>query len=72
MAVVEESDFGGVEVTILPTLNEIRQQWPTLRKTEDGIRTMERWMVAAVRIELIDAAKFNEMDEAVKKARLEL
>lgn len=54
------------------TLKEIREQWPVNRQSLAGIRKVEQWMVAAVRVWMINDQKFNEIDLAVQEAKRKL
>lgn len=52
----------------IPSVDEIRQQWKSAKHSRNGLRSIQRWMVAAVRTKMIDVGKFNEMDAAVQDA----
>ena len=53
----------------IPLLDDMRSQWEELKRTDDGIRKMQRWMCAAVRMEIIDAEQFDKMALAVEQAK---
>lgn len=52
----------------IPTLEEMRSQWPKGSKDEGWLKEMESWMVAAVLTEMIDSEKFEEIEKSVKDA----
>ena len=51
------------------TLDDMRAEWPEMRLTEAGIRSFERWMIAAVRIGMIDVETFDRMEAVVSAAK---
>ena len=53
----------------IPMLDDMRSQWEELKRTDYGIRKMQRWMCAAVRMEIIDAEQFDKMALAVEQAK---
>ena len=51
------------------TLDDMRAEWPEMRLTQAGIRSFERWMIAAVRIGMIDVEQFDKMESVVSAAK---
>jgi len=51
------------------TLDDMRAEWPEMRLTEAGIKDCERWMIAAVRIGMIDVETFDRMELTVNAAK---
>lgn len=51
------------------TLEDMRAEWPEMRLTETGIRSFEKWMIAAVRIGIIDVEQFDKMEIVVSAAK---
>jgi hypothetical protein len=52
----------------VPTLDDIRSRWAEFKQTKEGIDQFMKWAVAAVRLGMIDAKKFNEMQAAADAA----
>jgi len=53
----------------IPMLDDMRANWEELKKTREGIYAMQKWMCAAVRMELIDTGQFEKMAVAVEQAK---
>lgn len=51
------------------TLDDMRAEWPEMRLTEAGIKSFEKWMIAAVRIGMIDVEQFDKMEMVVSAAK---
>jgi hypothetical protein len=53
----------------MKTLDDMRAEWPEMRLTEAGIKSFEKWMIAAVRIGMIDVETFDRMEVTVNAAK---
>jgi hypothetical protein len=53
----------------MKTLDDMRAEWPEMRLMEAGIKSFERWMIAAVRIGMIDVETFDRMESVVMAAK---
>jgi hypothetical protein len=53
----------------VPTLDDMRRDWDEMKRTREGIYAMQRWMCAAVRMELIDTEQFEKMEVTVNAAK---
>ena len=52
----------------LPTLADIKKRWSKAVKSREGLAEIQEWMIAAVRLGMIDSVKFDEMEKAVQGA----
>lgn len=52
----------------MPTLDDIRSQWIANKSNLEWLKGVREWIVAAVRMKIIDAEKFEEIEKSLNNA----